>query len=111
MISSVLARKLRFLRKEADYTQEEVAKYLNIERQAYSNYENEMRNPPLDVIVKLANFYHVTVDYLVKESTIASRQYQPLTSAEAAFLESFRSLSPQSQRETLQFIQFKHNIS
>lgn len=107
MIKSCLANRLRHLRKKQGLTQEEVARHLHIERQTYCNYENETRTPPLDMIVLLANFYGVSVDYLVREN---SRE-NVLSDAEAALLASFRSLSDRNQEEILLFIRFKSAYS
>lgn len=115
MIRSFLAQRLRFLRKKAQLTQEEVAKHLNIERQTYCNYENETRTPPLEMIILLADFYGVTIDYLVKEDGRDGTSFYSaqslLTNTEEVFLNSFRSLSSRNQQEVLQFIQFKSYIS
>ncbi len=108
MIKCFLANRMRELRKAAGLTQDEVAKYLNIERQTYCNYENQNRTPPLEIVLRLSDYYHVSVDYLLRESeeTTAHALF-PLSSAEEAYLRSFRSLTPQSQKEVLQFVQFK----
>lgn len=114
MIKSFLSSRMRSLRKEANMTQEEVAKHLNIERQTYCNYENECRTPPLETVILLADFYHVTVDYLVREDGVNGdpRQYpfRALTGTEEKFLNSFRSLTTPNQKEVIQFIRFKSSI-
>lgn len=60
-----LANNLRFLRKEYNLTQEALSDMLNISRQAYSNYETNKRTPDLDALLRLAQFYHVSLDDLV----------------------------------------------
>lgn len=112
MIKSVFSCRLRCLRKKAQLTQEEVAKQLNIERQTYCNYENDARTPPLETIIRLADFYHVTVDDLVREKVPdgllpGADTGQTLNITEKSLLETFRALPSQSQREVLQFVQFK----
>ncbi|MDO5344339.1 MAG: helix-turn-helix transcriptional regulator [Lachnospiraceae bacterium] len=111
MIKSVFSCRLRCLRKKAGLTQEEVAKHLNIERQTYCNYENDSRTPPLETIIRLADFYRVTLDDLVRDGkqdiSLSASTSQTLNITEKALVESFRSLPSQSQREVLQFIQFK----
>lgn len=57
--------KIRKLRKEAGYTQEDVSRKLNIQRQTYCNYENGTRMPPLEIIIALADLYKLSVDALV----------------------------------------------
>lgn len=58
-------KRLKDLREDNDLKQQQVADYLGITRSAYSNYENGIREIPLELLMKLADFYHVSVDYLL----------------------------------------------
>jgi len=53
------------LRKKHNLTQTQVAEYLNTTHQTYNNYENEKYQPSIEMLIKLANLYHTTIDYLV----------------------------------------------
>ena len=57
--------KIKDLREDNDITQEEIAKHLKTERSTYSNWENGHYDMPLDKCNELANYYHVTIDYLL----------------------------------------------
>lgn len=57
--------RIRELREEAGLLQKEVAKVLGITRSAYTNYEQGTREPSLEMVVKLCDFYKVTADYLL----------------------------------------------
>lgn len=57
--------RIRDLREDADLTQKEVAEYLMCDQSLYSKYERGERDLPLLAAVKLAQFYHTSVDYLV----------------------------------------------
>ena len=57
--------KLRELRLKNNLKQDEFAKIFNIKRATYSNYENENTQPPLEILIKIANYFHVTIDELV----------------------------------------------
>ncbi len=57
--------RIRDLREDADLTQQEIARYLGCDQSLYSKYERGERMLPLDFAVKLADFYHVSLDYLV----------------------------------------------
>lgn len=57
--------KLKDLREENNFTQSQIAEYLNIKQNTYSQYENEKRQLPIDVLIKLAKFYKVTTDYIL----------------------------------------------
>ena len=56
---------IRSLRIDGGYTQEQIANYLNVKQNTYSQYEIGVLNYPIDVLIKLADFYHVSVDYLL----------------------------------------------
>ena len=56
---------IRNLREDNDKTQKEVAAYLNIKQTTYSKYELGKINVPIDVFIKLADYYTVSIDYLV----------------------------------------------
>ncbi len=57
--------RIRDLREDADLTQKELAEYLLCDQSLYSKYEREERVLPLEYAVKLAQFYHTSVDYLL----------------------------------------------
>ena len=57
--------KLKDLREENNFTQSQIAEYLNIKQNTYSQYENEKRQLPIDVLIKLAKFYKVSTDYIL----------------------------------------------
>ncbi|USK61294.1 helix-turn-helix domain-containing protein [Peribacillus asahii] len=67
----MLAEKLKNLRNSRKFTQQYVADYLGVTRQAYAKYENGHSQPDADSLAKLAKFYDVSIDYLVtgKEQT------------------------------------------
>lgn len=56
---------IRNLREDNDKTQGEIAKYLNIKQTTYSKYELGKINIPIDVFIKLADYYDLSIDYLV----------------------------------------------
>ena len=58
--------RLRDLREDHDLKQEEVAKLLGIQQTVYSRYERGARTIPLEHLVRLAEFYQVSVDALLE---------------------------------------------
>ncbi len=64
----ILAERLKECRKEKQMTQWQVAVYCDITEKAYQNYELMTREPKLEVLIKTADFYGVTLDYLVGRS-------------------------------------------
>jgi len=61
----IMNLKIRDMREDADLTQQQVAKYLMCDQSLYSKYERGERDVPLEIMVKLAQFYKTSVDYLV----------------------------------------------
>ena len=57
--------RIRALREDSDLTQTQVAEYLGMSQTGYSKYETGENSIPVDVVVKLADFYRTTTDYLL----------------------------------------------
>lgn len=57
-------RRLRDLREDHDLTQSQLVQKLNMHKTTYTNYEQGKRDLPLEVAIKIAKFYGVTLDYL-----------------------------------------------
>lgn len=56
---------IRNLREDHDKIQVELANYLNVKQTTYSKYELGKINIPIEVFIKLADYYDVSIDYLV----------------------------------------------
>ena len=71
---SVMIMKLRIkdLREDKDLTQKQVADFLICDQSLYSKYERGERPLPLDLTAKLADFYGVSVDYLLSRTNNAT---------------------------------------
>ena len=65
--------RLRELREDRDYKQREIAAYLNCSQQVYSNYELGQRDIPTELLIKLADFYGVSIDYLLCQTNEPTR--------------------------------------
>lgn len=61
-------RRIRALREDADLSQSEVGAAINVPQRTYSYYETGGRMIPPEVLCALADFYHVSVDYLLERS-------------------------------------------
>ena len=57
--------RIRDIRNDRGLTQKQIAKILHVSQNTYSQYEIGTSRFPLDVVVKLAEFYDVSMDYLV----------------------------------------------
>ena len=66
-------QRIRDLREDRDLKQRQLAEYLNCSQQVYSNYELGQRDIPTDVLIRLADFYHVSIDYLLGQTSNPKR--------------------------------------
>ena len=57
--------RIRDLREDHNLTQAEVANYLHIKQNTYSQYETEQRQLPLSCLIALAKLYHTSTDYIL----------------------------------------------
>lgn len=60
--------RIRDLREDRNLKQQDLADYLNCSQVCYSRYENGQRDIPLETISKIADFYNVSVDYLLNRT-------------------------------------------
>ena len=58
--------RLKDLREDLDITQKELADYLNIKQNTYSQYENGQRQIPIDALVKVALYFKTSTDYILE---------------------------------------------
>ncbi len=76
-ISDILALRLRTLRLEIGKSQDEVAKDLTISRSCLTNYELARRQPDYETLIRMANYYHVSMDYLTNRSNYRNAKLSP----------------------------------
>ena len=60
----ILAQRLKQCRKNKGYSQRQVAIYCDITENAYQNYELMLREPKLEILIRIADLYNVSLDYL-----------------------------------------------
>lgn len=60
--------RLRDLREDADLHQKDIADLLTCSQVCYSYYENGKRDIPTEILIKLANYYEVSVDYILRQT-------------------------------------------
>jgi len=64
---------LKIIRIERNLNQQKVAIDLNISREALSHYENVKREPSLDMLIKLSDYFNVSIDFLIKGEEFKKR--------------------------------------
>lgn len=62
--------RLRELREDNDLYQKDIAKYLNMSQTGYSQYETETNDIPTDILKRLADYYEVSIDYLLYRTDV-----------------------------------------
>ena len=61
-------QRIRDLREDHDLKQRQLADILNCSQQVYSNYELGQRDIPTDILIRLSDFYGVSIDYLLGQT-------------------------------------------
>ncbi len=86
--------RLKELRTDNDMLQSDLAEKLNLKSSAISKYEKGLTQPSIETIIKLAEIFNVTVDYLVGASDIKNPyDVSRITPSEADLVDNFRRLS------------------
>ena len=58
-------KNLRSIREDGDIKQKDIAKYLNVSQNTYSQYETGVISLTAEILIKLADYYNVSIDYLL----------------------------------------------
>ena len=61
-------KNLRAIREDRDIKQKDIAKYLNISQNTYSQYETGIIALTAEVLIKLSKYYNVSIDYLLDQT-------------------------------------------
>lgn len=69
-------KRLKDLRESNELTQKYIAEILNISPRGYSHYETGNNDIPTDILIKLADYYHTSVDYLLGRTDIKEKREQ-----------------------------------
>lgn len=89
--------RLRFLRNEKNESLEKIANYLNVTIQTISNYETEKRDMAPDTIIKLAEYFGVTTDYLLGKSDIRNSKEIHIDDIDIAFASGIKGLNEENK--------------
>lgn len=72
-------KNLRVIRKKQNFTQKEVAEYLQMSTSNYAKYERGEHKPDPDTLIRLSEFFDISVDYIIGNTDV------PLTLAQVRF--------------------------
>ena len=109
-------KKLQQLREDRDLKQREMAEYLNISRSAYSSYETGANEPSMELLVKMADYFGISVDELIghdvkNTGNICNISGHALNPRERKLLYAFRLLPEKSKLRVENMIDFEVDLS
>ncbi len=82
----MLNEKIKQLRQASNLTQVELAKALGVSKQCVSNWENDYIQPSIEMLIKIAEYFKVTTDYLLGLGDGVSIDVTGLTDGEIAHI-------------------------
>ncbi|MBR2322630.1 MAG: helix-turn-helix transcriptional regulator [Clostridia bacterium] len=66
-------KRIRDLREDSDLNQTQIAKMLGMSQTGYSKYETGENDIPTAILIRLADFYNVSIDYLLGQTDVKER--------------------------------------
>ena len=87
-----MVQNLKSLRHERGLSQQQLAEELGINQQSINGYENRSTEPDIEMLMKLADFFRTSVDYLVGYEAIRESRLSSVSAEEMRLLECLRSL-------------------
>lgn len=101
---------LKKIRNKKGLTQAEVAAKLGITYQAYAHYETGRRQPDPEMLLKMANLFGVSTDYLLgRDETPTLTIPKTLTDTQIAFTEGIKDLDEEELQQVADFVDFLKN--
>ena len=64
----LIAERLRIIRIKSGFKQKEIAEKIKLNPRTYSGYENEIGLPPIEALIRIADFYQISLDYITGRS-------------------------------------------
>lgn len=103
--------RIKFLREERGWTQSFLAEKMQFSRQVLSNYENEINQPSPDVLIKFADIFECSIDYLLGRSDDFGNVTVKGNGAELPFdaqelVEMFLQLTPMHRTQVLEYARY-----
>jgi len=100
-MNTIFSERLKYLRKEKDISAEELATILDINKSTISRYETNKTEPFLPIVIKIANYFDVSLDWLAGVSDIRESY---ITSSNV--LKLYNSLNDNKKREAFRYISY-----
>jgi len=100
-------KKLKKLRKKHNLSQQKLAEILHISQQSVYKYENDITSPDIETLIRMADFFNTSIDYLVEYTDISHKiepvQSNMLNAEEISLIEKYRQLSV-SHKKIIQMV-------
>lgn len=102
-----MVKRLKELRHNKKISQQQLADIVCVSQQSINKYENHNIEPDISLLIKFADFFGTSVDYLIGHSDV-NRKVEPvspydLNTDEAALIDTYRNLSPE-EKESIHLI-------
>ncbi|OZV13554.1 hypothetical protein CIW83_03130 [Tissierella sp. P1] len=107
----MIGKRIKTLRNERNLLQKDLAEQLNLSQQTISLYESEKRQPDYQILQSIADFFNVSVDYLLGRTDIKDSFILSVKEDETKFgihnkiVDEIEKLSPESQEELKKLIE------
>lgn len=104
----MFAYRLKALRKERGLTLQELAKQFNMSHSTLSKYETGNRRPDMQTLKKLAEFFNVSVDYLIGESPVKNPAETVYITRANALAEDLPQEAKQELEQYIEYLRHKY---
>ena len=100
-------KNLKLLRKQYGLSQQKLADILHVSQQSVYKYENNITSPDIETLIRMADYFNTSIDYLVEHTDIPHRiepvKETMLNEEELTLVDAYRQMTP-TQKELLQAI-------
>ncbi|MEI3337600.1 MAG: helix-turn-helix transcriptional regulator [Clostridium sp.] len=108
----MINKRIRELRIEKELTQEDIAKMLNKSTNNISQYETGKRQPDINTIIKIAEYFNVSIDYLMGRTETREladdfiKKNLKLTDDEKKILSQYRNLNKEGEKQAKEYLEY-----
>ncbi len=100
-----MVKNLKKLRNQFGISQQQLADVIAVSQQSVNKYENHSVEPDIETLIKMADFFHVTVDYLIGRNDTENNEKIGITPREVELLQAIRELKPVQKECVLKIIE------
>ena len=96
--------KIKYLRQTNNLSQSELAKIIGVSQKSISDYEKQKTQPDIETLIKLADYFHTTIDYILGHNVPYLLDKSTLSQEQQELLNYIQNLSPQNCKRVKDFI-------